>query len=72
MLYEVITQVENPEEILVLANRDSHMDFPHGLSYLDYKDYREQNDVLQDLAIYTPLPIGISGQGHALRTWGRE
>jgi len=69
MMFRPLPAVRQPGNIVVLANRDKHMEFPHGLSYLDYLDYRAQNDVLEELAIYTPLPISVSGQGHVERTW---
>ena len=62
--------VENPDQLVVLANKDKHMEFPHGLSYVDYMDFREKTDIFSDLSIYTPFPMSISGEGRAVRTWG--
>lgn len=30
--------VENPDQVVVLTNSDKHMEFPHGLSYVDFMD----------------------------------
>ncbi|MCZ6836169.1 MAG: ABC transporter permease, partial [Planctomycetota bacterium] len=69
ILFKPLPTVRNPDELVVLANRDDHMEFPHGLSYVDFLDYKEQCDELEALAIYTPFPISISGEGRAERTW---
>jgi predicted permease len=37
--------VKNPEQLVVLAARDKHTEVPHGLSYPDYRDYRELTGV---------------------------
>ena len=62
--------VENPDQVVVLTNSDKHMEFPHGLSYVDFMDYRDQNDVLSGIAIYTPMPVSVAGEGRTVRTWG--
>src|SRR5260370_26833593 len=32
--------VKDPKQLVVLSARDKHAEFPHGLSYSDYRDYR--------------------------------
>ena len=63
--------VPDPDELVVVAQLDEHTsDFPHGLSYPEYVDYRERNDVFDDLAAHAlarPL-LSIDG-GPAERVW---
>ena len=43
--------VPDPDELVVVAQLDEHTaEFPHGLSYPEYLDYRERNDVFEGLA----------------------
>ena len=58
--------VPDPDELVVVAQLDEHTaDFPHGLSYPEYLDYRERNDVFDGLAarsLAQPL-LSIDGRG---------
>ena len=63
--------VPDPDELVVVAQLDEHTaDFPHGLSYPEYLDYRERSDVFEGLAAHSltrPL-LSIDGRA-AERTW---
>ncbi len=59
--------VKDPEQIVALGMRDNHLEFPHGLSYEDFLDYREKNEALSDLALYWTLSAGLSHEGRAER-----
>jgi len=59
--------VQNPHELVVLAVTHEGNEDPHGLSYLDYKDYREQTDKFTDLAGYDLNFVGLSADGRAER-----
>src|SRR5215470_5072328 len=41
--------VNHPEQLVVLATRDKHVDVPHGLSFPDYRDYRRLTGVFSDV-----------------------
>ena len=42
----------NPEQLVVVAQRDEHTTAPHKLSYSEYLDYRDLNEVFEGLAAY--------------------
>ena len=63
--------VPDPEELVVVAQLDEHTaEFPHELSYPEYLDYRERNDVFEGLAANTLAEglLSIDG-GAAERIW---
>jgi len=64
--------VERQSELVSLNIRTSQAQFPT-LSYPDYKDYRDRNSVLSDMAIYRFIAVNLnrSGAGN-LRLWGYE
>ena len=39
-------------------------------SYLNYKDYRDRNDVFSGLIAYRFAPMSVSHEGHNERVWG--
>ncbi len=62
--------VPDPEQLVVVAQVDEHFPQPHELSYQEYLDYRDQNQVLEGLAahslwrpiLWPPAPPGPSGE----------
>ena len=62
--------VDRPNRLIALATSDSHTQFPHGLSYADYEDYRKQNDLLSDVMLYAPEPFSLTQKGQSERIWG--
>lgn len=63
--------VPDPDELVVVAQLDEHTaEFPHELSYPEYLDYRERNDVLKGLAAHALSEglLSIDG-GAAERIW---
>jgi predicted permease len=52
--------VNHAEQLLVLAYKDSHIEFPHGLSYFDYLDYRGLSNVFQDVIARTEWPVSVN------------
>jgi predicted permease len=64
--------VERQNELVSLNIRASQAQFPT-LSYPDYKDYRDRNSVLSDMAIYRFIAVNLSRNGAGnLRLWGYE
>src|SRR5438477_5519059 len=61
--------VKDPKELVVLAKKNRSIDFPTGLSYPDFKDYRELKTVFSDLVIYTPSPVNFGAEGRPERAW---
>ena len=43
----------DPEQLVVVAQRDEHLTYPHGLSYPEYLDYRDLNEVFEGLAAHS-------------------
>ena len=70
MLFQPLP-VPDPDELVVVAQLDEHTsDFPHGLSYPEYLDYRERNDVFDGLAAHSLAgPLVSTDGGAAERVW---
>lgn len=52
--------VRAPEQIVTLSTVDDHVQFPHGMSYVDFLDHRAQLDVFDDLLAYTFAAVKLS------------
>ena len=63
--------VPDPDELVVVSQLDEHTaEFPHELSYPEYLDYRERNDVFEGLAAHTVAQPLLSVDGRpAERVW---
>ncbi len=60
----------HPEQLVVVAQLDEHTaDFPHYLSYPEYLDYRERNQVFGGLAAYQPVRELLSTGNAAEAVW---
>ena len=58
--------VPDPDELVVVAQLDEHTStFPHALSYPEYLDYRERNDVFDGLAAHYLAEPLLSIDGRA-------
>ena len=58
--------VPDPDALVVVAQLDEHTaDFPHGLSYPEYLDYRERSDVFEGLAAHSLAEPLLSIHGRA-------
>ena len=58
--------VPDPDELVVVAQLDEHTaEFPHGLSWPEYLDYRERNDVFDGLAARSLAQPLLSIDGRA-------
>ena len=61
--------VEKPSE-LVFLNTAGKIEIPT-MSYPNYRDFRDRNDVLAELMVYRISPISFSrGGGNNVRSWG--
>jgi predicted permease len=64
--------VERQNELVFFNMHLAKAEFP-STSYPDYKDYRDRNTVLTDLALYRIVPMNLSrGSGENSRLWGYE
>lgn len=64
--------VERQNELVFFNMHLAKAEFP-STSYPDYKDYRDRNTVLTDLALYRIAPMNLSrGAGQNTRLWGYE
>jgi predicted permease len=62
--------VQRQAELAMFNMHVSKGEFP-ALSYPDYKDYRERNTVMTDMALYRIAPMNLSrGAGENSRIWG--
>jgi len=61
--------VANPEQLVVIASQTDLLEFPIGVSYPNYLDYRQRTNVLQDIVLYLPEAVSFKDQGEAQRAW---
>jgi len=61
--------VKDPKQLVVLAKKSRNIDFPLGLSYPDFQDYRQLKSVFSDLIVYAPSPVNFGVDGHPERAW---
>ena len=59
--------VRDTDRLVVVAVKNHADDDPGQLSYLDYRDYRNQADVFTDMTFYDLAFAGLGSQGHADR-----
>lgn len=60
---------KNPERLVVVAAKSNGLDFPVGLSYPDFLDYRELKQAFADVSVMTPSPVNLGVDGRAERAW---
>jgi predicted permease len=58
--------VKDPHQLVTLAVQHGR-ELPHGLSYPDYRDYREQGEIFSDLAAYDAAFVSLTAEGQAER-----
>ncbi len=61
--------VDRPEEIVAVHLRGKG-DSLGAFSYLNYKDFRDRNDVLSGVVAYRFIPLSLSRAGANERVWG--
>ena len=61
--------VDRPEEVVAVHLRGKN-DSMGAFSYPNYKDVRDQNDVLSGLVAYRFVPLSVSRGGNNERVWG--
>jgi len=61
--------VENPGELVIVANRSDMVEFPHGISWPDFEDYRRENDVFESMIAFQPGPASLRVDEGAERVW---
>jgi len=59
--------VREPDRLVVLASKDQRSETPHGTSYLNYTDIRNQRDVFTDVIAYVPDIVSLNVHGEAER-----
>ncbi len=60
--------VSHPEQVVSVAIRGKN-DAINAFSYLNYKDFRDRNDVLSGLLVYRFVPLALSRDGNNERVW---
>jgi hypothetical protein len=62
--------VKDPDRLVAIYTGDSDRLYG-GTSYLNFVDYRQQNDVFSDLiAFWRMTPVNLSANGRSERVWG--
>src|SRR5262249_47441146 len=59
--------VKEPERLVRLFANDHDVDFPHGMSYPDYLDYRQEQAIFSDLAVSVSAPLSLNSAGQTTR-----
>jgi predicted permease len=65
-LFKPLPVVE-PDRLVVLASKDQRSEAPHGTSYLNYADIRNQRDVFTEVIAYVPDIVSLNVDGEAER-----
>ena len=60
--------VADPGRLAVIATRSHQLEFPLGISYPNYRDYREHSSVFSDIVIYSPAAVSINFEDTAQRS----
>ncbi len=61
---------KDADRLVLVLMRSDVFNMPHGLSFPDFKDLRQQAKSLTDLIAYMPSPVHVSVAGQAAdRTW---
>jgi predicted permease len=63
--------VERPDEVFAMNMRRKD-DSMSALSYPNYRDFRDRNEVLSGLVVYRFVPLSLSRSGGNERIWGYE
>ncbi len=62
--------VEKPEDLFVIYTQKQKGEGLSNVSYPDYVDYRDQNQVFSGLTAYSALPLNLSTGEENERVWG--
>jgi macrolide transport system ATP-binding/permease protein len=62
--------VVHPERVFAVHQVRQHSDDSQSLSYPNYKDVRDRNQVIESLAVYRFAPASFSHNGNNERVWG--
>jgi hypothetical protein len=60
--------VREPDRLVVLATKDQRSESPHGTSYFNFTDIRNQRDVFTDVIAYVPDIVSLNVDGEAERS----
>ncbi len=62
--------VPDADRLVLVAQRDDNYKMPHGLSFPDFRDYRERARQVRDLLAFMPSPVNLAAEGRAPeRAW---
>ena len=61
--------VKDPDQLVVVASKDSRSRYPHSVSFPDYLDLQTEKRVFSGVLAYEPAPVNLSGEGVAERIW---
>jgi putative ABC transport system permease protein len=63
--------VTDPSSLTWVTSRSPQSSRPRSLSYPDYLDYRDRNDVFNGMLAYNPMPFALSEGGQPERVQGQ-
>jgi macrolide transport system ATP-binding/permease protein len=70
ILLRPLPGIEHPGELVGLSSRQRSTPFPIGLSYPDYVDVRESNDVFSGVISYDQIYVSLSERSHPELVYG--
>jgi predicted permease len=60
---------KDPDQLVVIATRDSTLEVPYEVSYPNYEDIRDRSGAFTDVIAFLNGVANLSGEGLAERTW---
>jgi putative ABC transport system permease protein len=70
LLFRAPAGVERPDRLVLLFRRFAHDRVEMNVSFLNFKDWRDQNRVFSGLAAYKAIWLGLSAEGESGRVQG--
>jgi predicted permease len=62
--------VRDPGELAVLETTTANRDWPIGMSFTDYRDYRDNLKLVSGVAVGRITPLSLGADGRTERAWG--
>jgi predicted permease len=61
--------LKDPHQLAMVNAKVRGIEFPIGLSYPDFQDYRQMKAVFTDLVAWAPNPVNFAAEGQPERAW---
>ena len=61
--------VRNPDQLVVVATKDHHLEYPHMLSFPNYESVRDHCEAFSDVMAFAFQIVGMNVNGKSERAW---